>query len=107
LDPDHHTIAVEYVQALGDHRVRELLAIERTANCLAGRAWVLFTETTIAATVIRNLLDVDIALGHPLVLFFLTAHSPQPIRWSTRLKSGQLVRHGSIERGGISSKRQP
>lgn len=48
-------IAVKYGQALSERRVRELLAIERAANHLVGRSWILFTETTIPSTVIRNL----------------------------------------------------
>lgn len=48
-------IAVKYTDALRERRVRELLAIERSANRSAGRNWVLFTDTTVAAIVIGNL----------------------------------------------------
>lgn len=48
-------IAVKYAQALRKRRVRELLAIEREANRLARRNWMLFTETSVPSTVVRNL----------------------------------------------------
>jgi hypothetical protein len=48
-------IALKYRQDLVDQRTRELLSIEREANIMVGRRWVLFTEITVPTTIVRNL----------------------------------------------------
>jgi hypothetical protein len=48
-------IAVKYTSDLKHPRTRELLAIERQANRLAGRRWHVFTELSVADIVLKNL----------------------------------------------------
>lgn len=48
-------LAVKYSRDLGDPRTRELLAIEREANLMASRRWLLFTEVSIPSVIAHNL----------------------------------------------------